>query len=59
MLIIFYKVNQRSLKQESLQVLKELQVILKLSIKKTKQLISTLWKALGNKTAVEHFWQIE
>ena len=41
------KVNRRSLKQVSLQVTKELQAILELSINKTKQLTSTLQKGLG------------
>ena len=47
------KANRRTVKQVSLQVIKELQVILELSIDDTKQLISSLRKGLGNKTAVE------
>ncbi|XP_047136879.1 uncharacterized protein LOC124813624 [Hydra vulgaris] len=47
------KVNRRSVKQVSLQVIKELQVVLELSNKKTKQLISTLRKGIGSKTVVE------
>ena len=47
------KANRRRVKQVSLQVIKELQVILELSINDTKQLISSLRKGLGNKTAVE------
>ena len=47
------KVNRRSLKQVSLQAIKELQVSLELSINKTKELIFTLRKELGDKIAVE------
>ena len=64
----------RSMKQISLQMIKELQIILKLSLNKTGQLVSTLRKGMGSKSAVEnnifgkmydleesilHFYQVE
>ena len=64
----------RSMKQISLQVIKELQIILKFSLNKTGQLVYTLWKGMGSKSAVEsnifgkmsgleesisHFYQVE
>ena len=64
----------RSMKQVSLQVIKELQIILELSVIKTGQLVSTLRKGMGSKSAVEnnifgkmsdleesisHFYQVE
>ena len=44
----------RSMKQISLQVIKELQIILELSLNKTGQLVSTFWKGMGSKSAVEN-----
>ena len=44
----------RSMKQVFLQVIKELQIILELSLNKTGQLVSTLWKGMGSKSTVEN-----
>ena len=64
----------RSVKQVSLQMIKELQIILELSLNKTGVLISTLRKGMGSRLAVEnnifgkmsdleeslsHFYQVE
>ncbi|XP_065680699.1 uncharacterized protein LOC124817111 [Hydra vulgaris] len=48
------KANRRSVKQVSLQMIKELQIVLELSLNKTGLLISTLRKGMGSKLAVEN-----
>ncbi|XP_047138848.1 uncharacterized protein LOC124814833 [Hydra vulgaris] len=48
------KANRRSVKQVSLQMIKELQIVLELSLNKTGLLISTLRKRMGSKLAVEN-----
>nr|XP_047123970.1 uncharacterized protein LOC105848184 isoform X2 [Hydra vulgaris] len=68
------KANRRSVKQVSLQMIKELQIVLELSLNKTGLLISTLRKGMGSKLVVEnnifgkmsdleeslsHFYQVE
>ena len=44
----------RSVKQVSLQMIKELQIVLELSLNKTGVLISTLRKGMGSRLAVEN-----
>ena len=47
------KSKRNSIQKISLQLVKELQIVLELSLNKTSQLISTLRKGMGSRTAVE------
>ena len=47
------KTERRSVKQISFQLIKELQIVLELSLNKTKQLVSVLRKGMESQLAVE------
>jgi len=47
------KSDRRTVKQISLQVIQELQVLLELSVNKTKALVSSLRRGLGSTSSIE------
>ena len=47
------KASRKSVQQISVSIIKELQVVLELSGRKTEQLISGLRKGLGSRTSIE------